>query len=114
LYIRHKIRSRNYHSKFILKINFVFEVGEDQWILKFTRKLLLVIMILVILIFVEMQATHLAPITLHHSSVIIQVPHPSKLDNVRYEFHTCIKKMKLRIVSIKKEKLMRGDLECVL
>ena len=40
---------------------------------------------------VEVQATDFAPITLHHSSVIIQVPHPSKLDNVRYKFHTCIK-----------------------
>ncbi len=45
-------------------------------------------MVLVILIFFEVQATDLALTTLHHSLVTIPLPRPSKLDKYE-EFHTC-------------------------
>ena len=59
---------------------------------KFMRKLLLGMMILVILVLVEVQATSLTSITFHPSSVLILFPDLSKLDNVDEGFHGCFEK----------------------
>ena len=70
---------------------------------KFMRKLLLGMMILVILVLVEVQATSLTSITFHPSSVLILFPDLSKLDNVDEGFHGCFEKKTMYCQHLSKE-----------